>query len=267
MLCLSLHHNHLKCNMKRPIVFIFIIVVIVFTSCSPIYYVPNTQEIPLFTEKNQGRGHIGLGNTSETSLFKISGAYSFSKHFGITGNVFLVSAKSSNGQTKKGASTGLGLVHFLPVDENFIFESTLGFASGKAINEDIKGIENEVRFVNFYCQPSIGQAMKHFEMIFSLKYNIHTYTKLNSTLLSLAQVDNVNTPLGQKILFDYPLDKTYHFLEPALTIRFGWESVKLHVQFVYSSLISQTDFYRERANINFGINFKFGNKSSSNPEK
>lgn len=243
------------------------------TSCTT-YYVPNSQEIPLFTAKNQGRANVGYTFFPEgTKAFKYSGSYSFSDHFGATANMFFVSesdnhSKNYHGTILKGTSVGLGLVHFLPVSKKHVFETTFGFAGGNARNGAITinnaTIENKVSFINIFIQPSIGLVKKNFEMAISLKYNLHTFLDLNVSLVQEAKLHALNQQeYNGKTYYDYPINKTFHVLEPAITIRYGWEKVKLGLQIVPSFLLGNADFARENINASLGIHFKFGNNRLS----
>lgn len=65
---------------------------------------------------------------------------------------------------------------------------------------------------------------------------------------------------GLGTTYTNPLIKPYHFIETALTIRFGWESVKLSAQFVHSIRVSSIELARQEYNINLGLHFRFGKK-------
>lgn len=258
--------------MKRLINFKLIfscVVLLCATSCTT-YYVPNSQEIPLFTKKNQGRVNLEFVAYPELSkAFKISGAYSFADNFAATGNVFMISEiddekNSYYKSSHRGYSVGLGLINFIPIGKIYVFETTVGFAGGNAKNGYINGgsIENKVNFVNFFIQPAIGLVKDRFEMAISLKYNIHTYTDLNLTLINSAKNQCILEQSGA-IYYDYPIDKTFYFLEPAITVRYGWEHIKISLQIVPSIIIGNVDFARENANASLGIHFKFGNNRLS----
>lgn len=238
-------------------------------SCTT-YYVPNSQEIPLFTDKHEGRANAEfVAYQGLSKAFKISGAYSFANNFAATGNVFMISEiddekNSFYKSSHRGYSVGLGLINFIPIGKIYVFETTVGFAGGNAKNGYINGgsIENKVNFVNFFIQPSIGLIKERFEIAISLKYNIHTYTDLNITLINSAKNQGILEQSGA-IYYDYPINKTFHFLEPAFTIRYGWEDVKISLQIVPSFIVGDADFARENANASLGIHFKFGNNRLS----
>jgi len=215
-----------------------------------LYYAPNPQNVPLFTEKGEGRIATSFTVSEYTSGINLSGAYSFSNHFGFTGNIFLV-GEADNGlipdrKTNKGQLVDAGLVYFLPFGSRFVFESTAGFGGGAATNQSDYG-NSTVKFRNFYIQPSIGIAGKHFDLALSGKYSILSYHNL---AFSASQTG------------DYPIDKPYSLIEPALTIRFGWEHVKIQTQYVHSFNISSPHLRQDYINLNFGLYIMLTDKYS-----
>jgi hypothetical protein len=137
--------------------------------------------VPLFTEKGEGRMAASFTASDYTSGINLSGAYSLSDHFGITGNIFLVGDADNgiipNRKTNKGHLVDAGVVYFLPFGSRFVFESVAGFGGGAATNERNHGT-GTVKFRNYYIQPSIGIAGKHFDLALSTKYSILSYHNL-----------------------------------------------------------------------------------------
>ena len=234
-----------------------------FISCSPLYYVPNVQQVPLFTDKNQGTINTGMLFMDPGGL-ALSGAYSITNHFGLVGNFIAVGSKTET-SIEKGVSTGLGVIYYLPIKENLVFETTVGTAFGNAINGNFDGldIQNKVNFNSFYVQPSLGMVYKNFEMALSVKYNIHSFSNLSADFLSYYEQGLVTYSSfygGSGTTYTNPLDNPYHFIEPALTVRIGWQSVKFSMQYVYSMRVSSTELARQQYNINLGLHFRFGKK-------
>jgi hypothetical protein len=60
------------------IVFLF-----AFTSCSHYYYIPPTQNIPLFTEKKEIRATASLGGGDEINTFDLQAAYAITNRFAV----------------------------------------------------------------------------------------------------------------------------------------------------------------------------------------
>jgi hypothetical protein len=149
----------MKILLKLTAYLLLIFATFLFNACGSLYYAPNTQNVPLFTEKGEGRMAASFTASEYTSGINLSGAYSLSDHFGITGNIFLVGDADNglipNRKTNKGHLVDAGLVYFLPFGSRFVFESTAGFGGGAATNERDHGTST-VKFRNYYIQPSIG---------------------------------------------------------------------------------------------------------------
>jgi len=61
---------------------------------------------------------------------------------------------------------------------------------------------------------------------------------------------------------EYPINKPYSLLEPAITMRFGWEHVKIQTQFVRSFNLSKAQLSQDYINLNFGLYFTLTDKYS-----
>ena len=232
--------------------FYFTGTIFLFTSCSSLYYAPNPQNVPLFTEKGEGRLATSFTASEYTAGINLSGAYSFADHFGFTGNIFLVGDSDGglipNRTMNKGHLVDAGLIYFLPFGSRFVFESTAGFGGGMARNEGDYGTST-VKFTNYYIQPSLGIAGKHFDLALSTKYSVLSY---NSLSLTTSQTSGDG----------YPIYEPYALLEPAITMRFGWEHVKIQTQFVRSINLSSAQLSQDYININFGLYFMLTDKYS-----
>ena len=235
----------------------FISIILFINACSPIYYVPNSQNVPLFTEKGEGRISASFVTSDNASGINFSGAHSFSQHFGAIGNIFLVGVDGlfPDRKTRKGHLIDAGLVYFLPFGNIMVFESTAGFGGGAATNRDNNDYgygDSKVNFTNFYLQPSIGLASKNFDLALSTKYSILSYHNL--TIYS-PQTSNDGD-------YSYPDSKAYSLLEPAITARVGWKHVKLQLQYVYRFNLSKASLNRDLQNFNFGLYFMLTDKYS-----
>ena len=228
------------------------LIIILFNACSALYYAPNPQNVPLFTEKNEGRLAASLTTSEYTSGINLSGAYAFSNHLGFTGNIFLVGEQGGtpfpDRSNSKGHLTDVGLIYFLPFGSQFVFESTAGFGGGKITNvHDFSS--STAKFRNYYLQPSIGIAGEHFDLALSTKYSIISYHHLNLF---------VNTSDAGA----YPISKPYSMLEPAITVRAGWQHVKFQIQYVHSFNLTSEKFNQDYVNLNFGLYFMLTDKYS-----
>lgn len=68
--------------MKNFIKLIFAVTILVLASCSPKFYTPNTQNVPLLTEK----GETNLTLAGNTNQVEFQGAYAVTQHFALQAN-------------------------------------------------------------------------------------------------------------------------------------------------------------------------------------
>ena len=62
---------------------------------------------------------------------------------------------------------------------------------------------------------------------------------------------------GDPQVADLKDNKSNFLIEPALTIRGGFEKVKLQVQYGYSFNVSKSDFKQDKNFLTVGLNFNF----------
>ena len=234
------------------------VIIAIFNSCGSIYYVPNAQNVPLLTKKDEAVLSANLAITEETSAVKLNGAYAFADQFGVIGSYSMIGERGEEifpeRKKRKANVYDVGLIYFLPFGKSFmpsgkklVFETTFGYGGGTILNNADNVLTERVDFNNIYFQPALGYVTKRFELAFSVKYNYITYINL-----ALRK----NSP-------SYPLNRGYSFLEPAITIRYGWEKIKFQNQILISHEMSESNLSRDRVNINFGLFFKISGKSAN----
>ncbi len=67
---------------QNLILFATFTTLMVATGCSPKYYVPNTQNVPLLT----GRGDLSVSAAGKTNQVEAQGAFALTNHFGVMAN-------------------------------------------------------------------------------------------------------------------------------------------------------------------------------------
>ena len=237
--------------MKKSIMFIVLIAAIT-TSCSPLFYTPNTQNVPLITSKGDNKLSVsGNGNQIE-----LQGAYGLTESFAIQANGGLyIPSDLDNGNGGSGKFFEIGGGYFTPIAENFVFEVYglvgLGtmenhFPATQEENPESKG-DISANIIRVGIQPNFGYKSKHFEVavssrIVNLNYN---NIKGNLNFKNENQIDFLND------------NKSNFLLEPAITVRGGLERIKLQVQYGYSYNLSNSDFKQDNTFLTVGLNYKF----------
>lgn len=237
--------------MKRDAL-IFTSLALILASCSPKFYSPNTHNVPLISE--QGETNLSLsGNVNQVEF---QGAYGVTDGFAFqaNGGVFIPS-DLDNGDGGSGNFGEIGLGYFKPITENWIFEAYGLAGYGTLENHFPSSIENNpgttgkisANIFRFGVQPNFGYKSKHFSAAVSSRFVNVSYNQVNGSFIfeNKDQEDYLNA------------NSSNFMIEPALTIRGGFERFKLQVQYGYSINVTNSDFRQDNSHFTVGLNFNF----------
>lgn len=222
------------------------------TACSPKYYTPNTQNVPLISEK----GEVDLSLAGNGNQVEFQGAYGFSDNIAFKANVGLfVPPDLENGNGGSGRFLELGAGYYKKIGDKIVFESygLLGFGNFEnhfptAVNGVMgRGKDISANIFRLGLQPNIGYKSDHFTIAASSRIVSLNYTGIEGDL----SVDGVNqdTYLSE--------NKSNLLIEPALTIKGGLERVKAQIQMGYSANLTNSDFRQDKVFLTAGLNFNF----------
>lgn len=240
--------------MKIFRVYIGLCVILLMTACSPIYYMPNTQNVPLLSEKDEANiTLIGNGNQIEAH-----GSYAAGQNVGLVLNAGLfIPPDDDNGDGGRGRFVEVGAGYFKPLRPNLIIETygLLGLGgvenyfpsrvSGGSTSPDDGRITAQMLRIGL--QPNIGYKSKYFSAAFSMRWCWLSFSNIEGNLI----FDGVQQ---QEYLKEH---KSNFLFEPALTIRGGWERIQGQVQLGVSANLSEKYFNQEDSWMTLGIHFKF----------
>ena len=238
--------------MKAISIYVLLIGTLLISACNPKYYVPNTQNVPLISEK----GETNLTLSGNGNQVEFQGAYGVANAFAIKANGGLfIPADLENGNGGSGRFLEVGAGYFKEIQENWIFETygILGFGSFEnhlpstiAQFPLTKG-DISASILRIGIQPAIGYKSKFFSTAISSRIASLGYNNIEGDLV----FDNENQVA-------YLEDHASNFLiEPALTLRAGIEKVKLQLQYGYSINVSDNAFKQDKAYLTLGLNFNF----------
>jgi hypothetical protein len=210
---------------------------ILFISCVPPVYIPNSLNTPLLKEK--GGTNVGYNQSFAGHDFQTSYAISNSIGLMINGTYFS-NVHGTHNRKHKFAEFGIG--HLSDSNKYLVGEIYFGAGLGSnSINEEIFNLfasDEEVRvnasYIRFFLQPVFGGHTEIFEGGFSLRMCYINFYKINHS--------NIDFP-REKILF-----------EPAVFMRFGPPVFKFQTQFglSFTPFQKQDIFYEE---LIFGCGF------------
>jgi hypothetical protein len=200
--------------------FIHIIIMATITSCNHYYYMPSTQNVPLFKEKNEYRATISSGAGDETSSTDIQAAYSITNKFALMTNLMFAHGGDPNDdEWAKGHYFDAAFGYFKPLGNRGVFEIYGGAGASKQHHEyDSKSTPNgglaDLSFTKVFIQPSIGLTYNGFDIALTSGISNINFNKINNQISpshsEYSSVKRIST------------NRNSFLFEPSFTIRGGW---------------------------------------------
>lgn len=230
--------------------YLILLVTIIYCSiigCNPIYYRPNTQQVPLFKEKGEIRASV-VSNLNDQ--FEIQTAYAVNNNIGILANGIFVNYDLENdGNYVKGNFIEVGGGYYKPIWNKFVFEcyGTVGYGNvfsqfgEPSMSMFTRTIETDLLRIGVL--PLIGYRTKYFSAAFSSRLAHLSFFNYSG---GYVYESNLQT--------DYlRLNKSNMLIEPALTLRGGWNYIQLQAQIVGSYNLSNKNFYQDTSSFSIGL--------------
>jgi len=227
-----------------------IIISILITGCSPSYYVPNSQNIPIMKSKGQANFGIGIKQSEYTASYEFQGAYAITNHVAMQLNADLIYSADIE---SKGNMLEIGAGYYKKIAPDFVFETYGLLYFG---NLKIKDISTQNNY-NDFSADIIRLGIQP-----SLSYNRKYFTASISTRLANLNYYNIN---GNYYNDEYDINylkrnNSYRLIEPALTLQTGFKDIKLQLQYVYSYNLTDPSFEQELNIISLGLKFNIDPK-------
>jgi hypothetical protein len=260
MFCLKIYNHYKESVMKVPFVLLLVFLV---TGCKHVYYLPNTQQVPMFRQKGESRIAFQLGGASECSSREINAAYAVTNHLAVMANYMAVRGgeSSQNSDWGKGNYYEAAIGYYKPLRNIYTFESYVGGSYSSQTHQYTSfgfygangyGGSSSLSFSKLFIQPSIGVNLKGVALALSTRISkIHFYN-INNQILSTTgtEFQRLNS------ISNHP---NSILLEPAFTVRGGWKYINLQLQLQLSSNLTNKDLLFENSNTSIGICFNFSN--------
>lgn len=227
---------------------------LVFTSCSPMYYSPNTHNVPMIAEKDQFVGTLaGTGNQVDVQT-----AYNISKSIGVQLNGGLILPKdldNGNGGSGKFGEAGVG--YYKKLGNALVFE-TYALAGVGAMENHLPSTIDSAKtttgnisagLTRYSIQPAIGFVTANLSIIFSTRLSSLNYSNITGSLVyknedQVAYLKhNANTYLA----------------EPAITARLGTRSLQLQAQVGRSFNLTNNTFLQATGYVTLGLHLRLNN--------
>ncbi|MBC7384062.1 MAG: hypothetical protein H7296_13940 [Bacteroidia bacterium] len=247
-----------------PHFLLFMGIVLLLSGCKGIYE-PNVVNMPLLEEKRE--------YTVTVSHKNIQVAYALKNHLAVMGNAFYTNIPTNTeigyqelGEGGKGilVEGAVGYFNYYP-DLDITFETYAGLGYGHS-NFSYNSRDNNGNLVpqtfnsngfKYFIQPDIGFKTKYFDWALGTRFSAIEY--LNPTITNA----KANIPNDR---YSSVGTTTYIFLEPALTLRFGFRRIKLQVQYIHSMKLNNSPLYYTDYSLNAGLFFNFNNSKLKGPQ-
>jgi hypothetical protein len=240
--------------MKKQMIALFFLPFL-FCSCSHYYYVPNTQNVPLFREKNEYRFSGSLAGGEESSSKELQAAYSVTDHIGVMAN--FMSSKggtiSDNNNWARGNYFDAAFGYFKPVSKYGVFEIYGGVGGSSqyhhyitpfSFNGTFSAGTADLSFTKVFVQPSFGFTTNGFDITASTRICLLTFNSV---------VNQISGNINESNILNNISGEIHLFLEPAITIRGGWKYVKLQLQASTASYLNNPDLHFEAYHLSIGL--------------
>lgn len=230
---------------------------LLLASCSPQYYAPNTQQIPAF----QHKGNFTASLAGSGANIDIQMAYALSDHIGVQLNGGIYPKQNDDsGDEDSGSGKGYlietGPGYYYPFWENrLVFETYLLGALGHVYNEfphtimDYPNTTGKIDAMVFRLglQPSLVFTSRFVDVGLSSRIaNVH-FSNIKGSLI-FDDTDQV------AYLQD---ENSQWLLEPALTLRLGYEKFKAQIQLGKSLNLGNSDFRQSKGWLTVGVGYRF----------
>lgn len=216
-------------------------------------YESNTLNMPMMEKEGDFRGTLDLNN--------LQLAYAATDNIGIMANGFYKSSSAGDDDSAsniegEGLFGEFGVGYFVRPEPNIVVEAFAGFGAGKVeVQENDKSAGNTaIKQLNasvsrFFVQPGVAYTSDYFDIGFAPRISFVGYGTPETQNYSASEMAEY-----------YPeLDKTtWVFLEPAITLRAGYQSIKGQFQIGRTFKLSSGDINHREDFANLGITIGLG---------
>lgn len=217
-------------------------------ACNPIYYSPNTQNVPLLLEKGEGIGSAA----TDGSRFEAEGAYALSDGIGVQVNAGVYRPDDlDNGDGGSGHFFEGGIGYFAPLQDGIQWEVYGLLGTGSFENHfpstvngnpgttgDISG-----SLLRYGLQPAVGYRTGRFEAAVSSRLVGLSYSGVEGSLIVDSEDQVAMLEEGG----------TYFLVEPALTLRAGFDRFKVQLQIGGSFNLTDGEFPQDDSMTSIGV--------------
>lgn len=247
-------------KIQLPVALLFVVII---AGCSPKYYVPNTQNVPTISAKGQVNFTVA-GNSNQAEL---QAAFGITDRLAIQLNGGYVPQKNNDGNNGSGKLIEAGLGYYYNLGEYWLFD-TYALAGGGSVENNFPSTVSDNPSTNgnisanlFRCgiQPGLSFHRRFLIVAGSVRITSLNYWDIDGNLVF--EESNQQAYLRN--------NNSNFMVEPALTLRTGFEKVKFQLQILRSFNLTNPGFKQDNTLVSIGVNFTFGGvtkTASVNPQ-
>ncbi|WP_194778070.1 hypothetical protein [Pararhodonellum marinum] len=218
-----------------------LVVLSMFSACSPTIYSSVGHNSPMFTEKGEvvfnashasvdvGPAISGGGDTGKG--IALQAAYSISNKLAAIGSFYSMGNTGTRDKDEWSSQGNYGEIGFglygTGPSKKFGYEIYGGMGTGSIKNKLDNKEHMDLTFIKPFVQPSVGFLSRYFDILFTPRL----------AMLSLREqsflFQDESYSLSARRFFDQSNNSVV--FEPGITIRAGYENLKLQLQYAYTT--------------------------------
>lgn len=233
--------------MKLNPLFILVLLVVTFSSCSPSLYFPDKVVSTSFEKKKDLMINVGVkpqfnstdsgGRKGNAFSFAANAAYAFSNHFG--GYVYwsnlsnrtvgenhdlrTIGQTSLTGGNFNGNRLELGAVYYTPVAKDQTFELSAGYSTGNTKRTSLLSDSNnfQAKYYTIFLQPSWSVRERGMTFSMGSKFWVQRYNSFDGS------------PYTQKLFTDiggFITEQNFWCIQPYMNLDVGFQFVRFSIQ-------------------------------------
>lgn len=248
--CVALLSITNKLSIMKKLIILTVFIIIIGIGCTPVYYRPNTQSVPLLTKK----GEVNLSGSIETNGGTGQAAVAVNDYLGVLLNYsnFNVESGNINGD---GNIYEVGAGYYSKFENRGIYEA-YGLAGLGNVQNQYTGDEEfssftvgsvKSKFSRISFQQNIGLRFKYFEAAISTRLARLDYYDFEGDM-------NFNEMNQAEYL---KVNSINYLFEPAITLKAGIKNVKLQLQIQRSVNLTNQLFYQDDIGMSLGLSVNF----------
>lgn len=231
---------------------ILVFILFSFHSCAPIYYAPNSSNVPLLKEKGQAKLSGYYSSCEDVSGVELQGALAVSKNIGVMLNTaYLNGGSDGNGYLVEG-----GAGYYKLFEKKWVFESYGGLGFGSANNNSVDGGSSSVNFTKCFVQPSLGFTTKNFEFGVASRFS-GVFFNVGDYAPGTYSWESPNL----EYLRAHP---NSYLWEPSAFVGFGIQDLKIRMQVTLSENMYNKELNQEEINVGLGLVLNIAPKKDKN---